>query len=164
VFDGVGVAGRRAVADVQASSGVEGAAAVCFAELCTLDGVVFAAGAGGRCGGAGCHNGASFMRHYTRPGRVKKAGDCLALAGGLLVWGGCRKRKTHFRFNIVKYITILTIALATIYTSVWFFALRVSYGDRFGRSGFRITHSSELTLQITYVVQSHSKMEKGGTI
>jgi hypothetical protein len=95
---------------------------------------------------------------------VKKAGDCLALAGGLLVWGGCRKRKTHFRFNLVKYITILTIALTTIYTSVWFFALRVSHGDRFGRSGFRITHSSKLTLQITYAVQSNSKIEKGGTV
>ena len=52
--------------------GVEGAAAMGFAELGTFDGVVFAGVAGGRSGGADCHNATSFMRHYTRPVRVKK--------------------------------------------------------------------------------------------
>ena len=45
-----------------------------FAQLVAFDGVVFAGVAGGRGGGAGCHNAASFMRHYTRPGGLKKGG------------------------------------------------------------------------------------------
>ena len=48
-------------------------AAIGFVEGSAFDGVVFAGTAGGRGGGAGCHNEASFMRHYTRPGMAKKA-------------------------------------------------------------------------------------------
>ena len=66
VFEGVGVSERCAVGDG------EGFAAVGSAELGTFDGVVFAGVAGGRGGGAGCHNVTSFMRHYTRPGVEKK--------------------------------------------------------------------------------------------
>ena len=47
---------------------IESASAMGFAELGTFHGVVFAGLAGGRGGGAGCHNG-----DCTRPGRVKKA-------------------------------------------------------------------------------------------
>ena len=72
VFDGVGVGERCAVADV------EGAAAVGFAELGAFDGVVFAGLAGGRGGGAGCHNG-----DCTRPGVVKKAVGWQCADGGV---------------------------------------------------------------------------------
>ena len=50
VFDGVGVAGRCAVGDIQC------AAAMRFAQLRAFDGVVFAGGADGRGGGAGGHD------------------------------------------------------------------------------------------------------------
>ena len=55
------------IANFQLSMGPN--AAMGFAELGTLDGVVFAGVAGGRGGGAGCHNG-----DCARPGWVKKAG------------------------------------------------------------------------------------------
>jgi len=72
LFDGVAVAGQPPS---------------CTAELGAFDSVVFAGCAGGRGGGAGCHNGASFMRHYTRPGVAKKAAGCKGqvAAGGTAV-------------------------------------------------------------------------------
>ena len=51
--------------------GVEDADDMGFTELGAFDGVVFAGGAGGRGGGAGCHN-----RDCTRPGRAKKVAGC----------------------------------------------------------------------------------------
>jgi hypothetical protein len=56
------------------SNGVE--VAVGLSKLEAFNGMVFAGVAGGRGGGAGCHNATSFMRHYTRPGMVKKAASC----------------------------------------------------------------------------------------
>ena len=67
VFEGVAVARRCAMADGKSGSAVR------FAELGAFDGVVFAGVAGGRVGGAGCHDEASIMRHCKWLGVVKKA-------------------------------------------------------------------------------------------